>query len=287
MRLAEVPEPDPKPGQLVIAVHHVSLNHGDLNDHGRGASRRAACSDPMSPVLSCGRRRTAPGRKRGTVSLRSPRGPSPNVLPWTPPRWRRFPRPSTCRWRRPCPWPDLPRCVRSARAARYWKRVLITGASGGVGTFAVQMAAAAGAHVIASVGARAGGGSARGRRRRDRGRARRRHGACRRRARKRWRPASGQGVEPSNSRGQPAKHRLDLGRAGDLPSICDGRAGEDVELVSTFGDAGPDLTALVQLVATGVVTVQIGWRGSWEQVSDVVDAMRGRRLSGKAVLDVV
>ncbi|MCM1975797.1 hypothetical protein [Streptomyces sp. G1] len=49
--------------------------------------------------------------------------------------------------------------LRSLRAAGLGpgKRVLITGASGGVGRFAVQPAARAGAYVIASVGSKARG----------------------------------------------------------------------------------------------------------------------------------
>ena len=32
VRLAEVAEPVAGPGQVLIEVHHASLNHGDLND---------------------------------------------------------------------------------------------------------------------------------------------------------------------------------------------------------------------------------------------------------------
>src|SRR5919198_406634 len=32
LRLAEVPEPVPGPGQVLLDVHHASLNRGDLND---------------------------------------------------------------------------------------------------------------------------------------------------------------------------------------------------------------------------------------------------------------
>jgi NADPH:quinone reductase len=32
LRLAEVPEPVAAPSQVVLEVHHASLNHGDLND---------------------------------------------------------------------------------------------------------------------------------------------------------------------------------------------------------------------------------------------------------------
>ncbi|MDT7678815.1 MAG: hypothetical protein QOD82_6717, partial [Pseudonocardiales bacterium] len=31
---------------------------------------------------------------------------------------------------------------------------------------------------------------------------------------------------------------------------------------------------------------QIGWHGSWERVGEAVEALRGRRVLGKAVLEV-
>jgi NADPH:quinone reductase len=52
------------------------------------------------------------------------------------------------------------------------------------------------------------------------------------------------------------------------------------------GEAGADLSTLVQLLANGSLNVEIGWRGPWERFSEAVEALRGRRVSGKAVLDV-
>jgi NADPH2:quinone reductase len=42
----------------------------------------------------------------------------------------------------------------------------------------------------------------------------------------------------------------------------------------------------VRLVESGVLPVEIGWQGPLEQFADAADALRGRRVNGKAVLDV-
>jgi NADPH:quinone reductase len=60
-------------------------------------------------------------------------------------------------------------------------------------------------------------------------------------------------------------------------------------MLSSFlntGEAGPDLATLVKFVADGSLTVEIGWRGTWDRIAEAVRALRGRRVSGKAILDV-
>jgi NADPH:quinone reductase len=52
------------------------------------------------------------------------------------------------------------------------------------------------------------------------------------------------------------------------------------------GEAGPDLAALVTFVADGSLSVDIGWRGAWDRVAEAIGALRGRRVNGKAVLDL-
>ena len=49
---------------------------------------------------------------------------------------------------------------------------------------------------------------------------------------------------------------------------------------------GPDLANLVRLVSDGSLRVDIGWRGPLARVGDAAEAMRTRRLRGKAVLDL-
>lgn len=48
-----------------------------------------------------------------------------------------------------------------------------------------------------------------------------------------------------------------------------------------------DLATLVQLAADGALTPQVGWRGPWERLTEAMEALRARRLDGKAILDLV
>ena len=59
--------------------------------------------------------------------------------------------------------------------------------------------------------------------------------------------------------------------------------------ISSFfneGDASEDLLTLVGMLADRSLTVEIGWRGPWEQFTEAVETIQGRRLTGKAVLDI-
>ncbi|MBE1587824.1 hypothetical protein ACFPOI_40020 [Nonomuraea angiospora] len=50
---------------------------------------------------------------------------------------------------------------------------------------------------------------------------------------------------------------------------------------------GPDLAYLIHLLEKGELDPQIGWRGPWERVDEAIDALLGRRVPGKAVLDLI
>lgn len=174
------------------------------------------------------------------------------------------------------------------------RRVLVTGASGGVGRFAVQLAARAGAHVIASVGSPA------------RGEGLRELGAAEIVIGPGQVGAPVFGVLDNVGGGQLAEAfglledggvLQSIGRASREPTTIDfeaeRRTGRRKRLeVFTVGNPGygptfgPDLRTLVGLLASGALTPQIGWRGSWERVAEAAEALMGRRVLGKAVLDV-
>jgi len=169
------------------------------------------------------------------------------------------------------------------------RRVLITGASGGVGRFAVQLAARAGAHVIAAVGSTARGAGLKA------------LGAT-------------EVVVGLADVAEPVSGVLDnvggpllaeafslladggslqsIGMASNQPSTIDfeveRRSGvrKRLEPFTVRTPFGPDLAYLVELLAAGELDPQIGLRTSWNDVSEAAEALLDRRVAGKAVLDV-
>ncbi|TMR90490.1 zinc-binding dehydrogenase [Nonomuraea basaltis] len=169
------------------------------------------------------------------------------------------------------------------------RRVLITGAAGGVGRYAVQLAAIGGAYVIASVGSapRAEGLAELG---------------------------ADEVVIGLDGIDRPVDVILDTVGGPQLPAAWDllapgggvqniGWASDEpavfepyslfsmgpAKTMSTFGDVhevGPDLATLLGFVAAGRLSPEAAWRGSWEQVAEASRALLDRRIAGKAVLDV-
>jgi len=169
------------------------------------------------------------------------------------------------------------------------RRMLITGASGGVGRFAVQLAARAGAHVIAAVGstARGSGLKALGATEVVVGLA------------DVAEPVSGVLDNVGGPLLAEAFSLLDdggslqsIGMASNQPSTIDfeveRRSGvrKRLEPFTVRTPFGPDLAYLVELLAAGELDPQIGLRTSWNDVSEAAEALLDRRVAGKAVLDV-
>jgi NADPH:quinone reductase-like Zn-dependent oxidoreductase len=168
------------------------------------------------------------------------------------------------------------------------RRVLITGASGGVGRFAVQLAARAGAHVVASAGSL------------ERGDGLAELGAS-------------EVVAGLTGVIQPVRGAIDMvgGRMlADVYALLEPggcvqsvgmasleatsinfeearlRGGASIEAFVVGAGFGPDLSFLVGLVAAGELDPQIGWRGPWEKAAEAAAALLGRQARGKAVMEV-
>jgi NADPH:quinone reductase-like Zn-dependent oxidoreductase len=170
------------------------------------------------------------------------------------------------------------------------RRVLITGASGGVGRFAVQLAARAGAHVVAAVGSTA------------RGEGLVELGAA-------------EVVVGLDAVTEPVFGVLDnvggkllaqafglvsdggsvqsIGMASNEPTTIDFEAERRLgnrKRLEPFTVRAPfraDLDYLLTLLADCEIDPQIGLRDSWENIADAAQALLGRQVAGKAVLRVV
>ncbi|MER6812090.1 zinc-binding dehydrogenase [Spirillospora sp. NPDC000708] len=178
------------------------------------------------------------------------------------------------------------RSLRTAAVAP-GKRVLVTGASGGVGRYAVQLAAHAGAYVIASVGSSERGDGLAG-------------------------AGANEVIVGLDAVKEPVDIVVEsvggghlvtawklLAPGGSLQSVgwASGEpavfppystVGPPKTLVSYVNDfaAADDLADLVRLVADGALVPAIGWRGSWERFTEAADELIGRRVNGKAVFDL-
>jgi NADPH:quinone reductase-like Zn-dependent oxidoreductase len=163
------------------------------------------------------------------------------------------------------------------------RRVLVTGASGGVGRFAVQLAARAGAHVIAAVGSQPRGAGLK-----ELGAAEVVVGLADLTERV-FGVLDNVGGQLLVDDGGSAQS---IGMASNQPTTIDFEAERQfgaqkrLEPFTVRAPFGPDLAYLVELLAVGEVDPQIGLRTSWEDVSDAAEALLGRRVAGKAVLDV-
>lgn len=286
VRLADVAEPAPGTDGVLVEVWRAALNHGDLNDaqSGRVPAGAVLGSDVAGIVLRSGPAGPPPGTP--VVALAAGAFAEQVIVP--PGSLAEVP--ATVDLTRAAALPVAGvAALRALRAcgALLSRRVLITGASGGVGRFAVRLASIAGAHVIASVG------------RQERGAGLKELGAD-------------EVVVGLDGIDVPVDAVLDnvggpqlvaawqlLASGGTIQSIG-WTSGEPAvfPLHSTIGSPksltsflieGPvadDLADLVRLVESGALPVEIGWQGPLDRFYDAADALRGRRINGKAVLTV-
>ncbi|GAA3013770.1 zinc-binding dehydrogenase [Streptosporangium longisporum] len=287
LRLGTAAEPRPGPGRLVLDVRHVSLNRGEVVFAGGRPAGTVHGYDAAGVVVHAATDGEGPAVGARVAAM--------GAGAWA----QRMAVDTTAVAEVPvgvdlADAAALPMAgVTALRTVRsrpiLGRRVLVTGAAGGVGRYAVQLAALGGAHVIASVGSQA-----------------------------RAEGLAGLGahevVVGLEGIDRPVDLVLDnvggpqlaeawrlLAPGGDVQSIG-WASGEPTVLapyslfsagpsrtMSVFGDArevGPDLATLLGFAAAGRLSPEVGWRGSWERVAEAAQALLDRRVAGKAVLDV-
>ena len=285
---ADLAEPSLSDGQVLVAVTHASLNRGDLNDarSGRLAPGAVLGSDVAGTIVEPVPDGSGPAVGTRVVALAAGAFAQRCAVDAT----ALAPLPPTVD---PAQAAALPvaglAALQALRAAGLapGKRVLVTGASGGVGHFAVQIAAHAGAHVVASVGSPGRGDDLTG-------------------------AGADEIVIGLDGIDEPLDIVLDsvggptltgawdlLAPGGSLQSI--GWSSSEPATFRPYATVGPPktltsfligapvgdgLATLVTLLSTGHLTVDIGWQGSWTDLDQAADAMLGRRLRGKAVFEI-
>lgn len=288
MRLADVPDPQPSPSQVVVHAVAAALNHGDLNDasSARVAPGSVLGSDVAGIVVKAAEDGSGPRVGARVVALAQ--GAFAEDVAVATSSLAIVPDRVDLAVAAAVPVAGLA-AFRSLRrsGSLTGRRVLITGAGGGVGTFAIQLATAQGAHVIASIGSPARAVDLK---------------------------ALGaddvvvnlEGVEAPvdvviDSVGGPQLVRAwellapggvvqSIGCASGEPAVFPpySTIGPTKTLMSylTSGPFGEDLADLMQLLAVGVLSAPVGWQGGLPAFGEAVTALRERRLHGKAILNM-
>lgn len=290
LRLAEAPDPKPEPRQVLVRVAATSLNRGEV---------LRATHDTPGTVLGWD--------AAGTVEQAAQVGGGPAV------GTKVVTSGGTGGWAElravdvadTAPLPDgvdfaaaaaLPVAgVTALRALRLpgnllGRRVLVTGASGGVGRFAVQLAHMAGAQVIAVVGSEA------------RGAGLSELGAdevvvgidgVRQPVFAVIENVGGAMLAQAFGLLEQGGAVISIGAASGEPTTFPpySTVGPHRSLISftTRAEGGPvgnDLAYLAGLVRDGTLDPQIAWRGSWERAAEAVQLLLDRKINGKAVLEI-
>ena len=293
MELRELPEPQLLRNEALVAVHAFSLNRGELRSIRNNGEGWVPGQDVAGVVLQQAVDGNGPPMGTRVVALTDEFGWAQHVAVQSHrmavlPDNVGFAQASTL----PVAGLTALRTLRHG-APLLGKRVLITGAAGGVGTLAVQLAARSGARVTAVVG------------RADRAAGLKELGAL----------EVVEGIDEAQGRfglilesagGASLAQAIKLVDAKEIVVVYGNSSGEPttfsfadfrgapnsrVQSFSYFYSEAedrfaPDLALLVSLIADGSLKPQIGVERSWHDFAAVAERLRDRRVAGKAVLMV-
>jgi NADPH2:quinone reductase len=293
IELREIPEPAPARNEALLEVHAFSLNRGELSSFARNKEGWVPGQDVAGVVLRQAANGEGPPAGAHVVALVDDFGWAQRVAV---PSHRMAALPENVSFAQAATLPVAGlTALRTLRhgGALVGRRVLITGAAGGVGTLAVQIAARSGAHVTAIIGRpeRAAGLKALGAAEVVEGidNAQGRFALV-------LESAGGASLAKAIQLVEPKGTVVVYGNSSSEPttiSFANFRSAANARLQSFsyfISEAeerfAPDLALLVSLIADGSVKPQIGVERSWRDILDVADHLRDRRVLGKAVLRV-
>jgi NADPH:quinone reductase len=292
VELAELPEPEPAPHEALIAVHAFSLNRGELTLMRIRPEGWRPGQDVSGVVLKAAADGSGPKEGTRVVGIMDWHGWAERAAV-SAHRLAALPDAVTFAEAAALPVAGLT-ALRTLRhgAPLLGRRVLITGAAGGVGNLAVQLAARSGAHVTAVVG------------RPERGKAIAALGAheivedIAKATGKYW-------LILESAGGASLKAALGLLEPRGTVVVFGNSSGEETSLsFRDFGAANnsriqsfhsfvsgpeeafaPDLALLVSLIAERALKPQIV-EHSWQDFARVAQELRERRINGKAIFRI-
>lgn len=290
VELRELPEPQPARNEALVEVRAFSLNRGELRSFRNNEEGWVPGQDVAGVVLRQAEDGHGPSAGTRVVALTDEFGWAQRVAV---PSHRMAVLPGSVSFSQAATLPVAGlTALRTLRhgAPLLGRRVLITGAAGGVGTLAVQIAAHMGAGVTAVVGRpeRAAGLHELGAREVIEG-----IDTAQGRFALILESAGGaslaRAIQLIDARGIVVVYGNSSGEATML-SFADFRGAQNSRVQSFHyftSEAedrfAPDLALLVSLIADGALKPQIGVERSWRDIAQVAEQLRERRVAGKAV----
>ncbi len=287
----EIADPDPSPNEALVEVRAFSLNRGELSSFARNAEGWVPGQDVAGVVLRQAAGNQGPPAGTPVVALVDDFGWAQRVAV---PIHRMATLPANVNFSQAATLPVAG--LTALRTLRFGgslvgRRVLVTGAAGGVGTLAVQIAARSGAHVTAVVGhrERAAGLQALGAAEIVEGieNAQGRFALI-------LESVGGTSLAKAIRLIEPRGTVVVYGNSSAEPTTIGfadfrGAANARVQSFSYFTSEpeerfAPDLALLVSLVANGSLKPAIGVERDWREILQAAEQLRDRRVAGKAVL---